>query len=101
MIDAVRSHREIAADIQRFIEEEQFSKAQELLGAFARAVIEACNSSGKEQEFQQAREFLRSAVIATKARRAHYLEDLRGIEGQRGYLSSLPVDRKRKVDVSG
>ena len=52
-------HHTLANDIQRLIRQEQYTEAQNLLPSFAQAVIEACNRGEQEQEFLQAKQFLR------------------------------------------
>ena len=85
------NHHKLAGDIQRLIHQEQYAEAQELLPSFAQAVVEACNKSDQE--------FLQSAVIAVKARRAHYLVQLEDLEHHRAYVGS--PDRKLNLDFTG
>jgi hypothetical protein len=93
------NHQKLAGDIQRLIHDEQYTEAQELLPSFAQAVVEACNGSGQEQEFLKAKQFLQSAVVAVKARRAHYLVELDDLGRQRAYVGA--PDRKASFDVMG
>jgi hypothetical protein len=93
------NHHKLAGDIQRLIHQEQYAEAQELLPSFAQAVVEACNKSEQEHEFLQAKQFLQSAVIAVKARRAHYLVQLEDLEHHRAYVGS--PDRKLNLDFTG
>ena len=79
-------HHELAGAIQRLIRQEQYTEAQELLPSFAQAVVEACNTGEQEQEFLRAKQFLQSAVIAVKARQAHYLGQLEDLERHRAYV---------------
>src|SRR5215207_6029149 len=98
MISGV-THHKLATEIQRLIHEEQYAQAQELLPTFAQAVVEACNETGKEQEFLQAKKFLQSAVVAVKAQRAHYGMQLDDMKHQRAYTGAQ--DRKISFDISG
>ena len=85
MTIADATHRKIAGEIHRLIRQEQYSDAQELLPSFAQAVIDACNESGQEQEFVQAKQFLQSAVTAVKSRQAHYISELSDLGRERVY----------------
>ena len=78
-------HRKIAGEIHRLIRQEQYGDAQDLLPTFAQAVIDACNESGQEQEFLQAKQFLQAAVIAVKSRQAHYISELSDLGRERVY----------------
>jgi hypothetical protein len=99
MMIASATHQKLAGEIHRLIHEEQYARAQELLPNFAQAVIEACNASGQEQEFLQAKQFLQSAVIAVKSRRAHYLVQMEDLVHQRAYTGVS--DRKVNFDFTG
>jgi len=92
-------HHKLAGDIQRLIRQEQYTEAQNLLPSFAQAVIEACNRGEQEQEFLQAKQFLQSAVIAVKARQAHYLGQLEDLERHRAYVGA--PNRKPALDFTG
>jgi membrane protease subunit (stomatin/prohibitin family) len=98
MISGV-NHQKLAGEIQRLIHEEQYAQAQELLPSFAQAVVEACNETGKEQEFLQAKQFLQSAVVAVKSQRAHYGMQLDDLKHQRAYAGAH--DRKISFDITG
>ena len=93
------SHHKLAGEIQRLIHEEQYAQAQELRPTFAQAVVEACNETGKEQEFLQAKKFLQSAVVAVKAQRAHYGMQLDDLKHQRAYAGTQ--DRNISFDITG
>jgi hypothetical protein len=93
------NHHKLAGDIQRLIHQEQYAEAQELLPGFAKAVVEACNKSEHEQEFLKAKQFLQSAVVAVKARRAHYLVQLEDMGRHRAYVGA--TDRKPGLDFTG
>jgi succinate dehydrogenase/fumarate reductase-like Fe-S protein len=99
MIITTATHQKLAGEIQRLIQQEQYSRAQELLPNFAQAVVEACNASGKEQEFLQAKQFLQSAVVAVKSRQAHYMVQMDDLGRQRAYTGVS--DRKTSFDISG
>jgi hypothetical protein len=86
MMIADATHRKIAGEIHRLIRQEQYADAQDLLPSFAQAVIDACNESGQEQEFVQAKQFLQSAVIAVKSRQAHYISELSDLGRERVYV---------------
>jgi hypothetical protein len=79
-------HHKIADEIHRLIRQEQYGEAQELLPTFAQAVIDACNASGQEQEFLEAKHFLQSAVVAVKSRQAHYVAELSDLGRERAYV---------------
>ena len=49
----------------------------------------------------EASECLRSALIAARARRAHYLEELKTLEQQQVYLDTLRVRRTPGLDITG
>lgn len=98
MISGVNHHK-LAGEIQRLIHEEQYAQAQELLPTFAQAVVEACNETGQEQEFLQAKKFLQSAVVAVKAQSVHYGMQLEDLKHQRAYIGTQ--DRKTSFDISG
>ena len=85
MTIADSTHHKIAGEIHRLIRQEQYGDAQDLLPSFAQAVIDACNDSGQEQEFVQAKQFLQSAVIAVKSRQAHYISELSDLGRERVY----------------
>jgi hypothetical protein len=85
MIVAALNHHELAGEIHRLIGAEQYAEAQELLPSFAQAVIGACNESWQEQEFLEAKQFLQSALVAVKSRRAHYLSELVDLGHERAY----------------
>ena len=79
----------IADDIQRLICEERFDEAQALLPELAQHPPEL------------ARECVRAALIAARARRAHYLEELNILTQQARYLRSVTSARTPTVDVTG
>jgi hypothetical protein len=93
------NHQKLAGDIQRLIQEEQYDQAQELLPKFAQAVVEACNSMDREQDFLEAKRFLQSAVVAVKARSAHYVDQLADLAHQRAYTGTS--NRTAGLDISG
>lgn len=93
------THHELAGEIHRLIREEQYGEAQELLPTFAQAVIEACNTSGQEQEFLKAKEFLQSAVVAVRSRQAHAITELAGLGRQRAYVGT--PERRISLDCTG
>jgi hypothetical protein len=93
------AHHKLAGDIRRLIHQEQYAEAQELLPDFAQAVVEVCNKSEQEHEFLQAKQFLQSAVIAVKARQAHYLTQLEDLGRHRAYVGA--PDRKPGLDFVG
>ena len=95
MTTAGATHRTIASEIHRLIREEQYSKAQELLPSFAQAVITACNESWQENEFLEAKHFLQAAVVAVKARQAHYVSELGDLGRERAYTGI----REQKVSL--
>jgi hypothetical protein len=92
-------HQKLAGEIQRLIHQEQYDEAQELLPKFAQAVVEACNGLEREQEFLHAKQFLQSAVVAVKTRRAHYAVQLEDLTRQRAY-AGVPK-RIVSVDFTG
>lgn len=49
----------------------------------------------------QARESLRSALISARARRAHYVEELRTVQHQGAYLNSLRGSNTPGLDFTG
>jgi hypothetical protein len=93
------THHTIAGEIERLIRHEQYGEAQELLPSFAQAVIDACNESGQEQEFLEAKEFLQSAVTAVKVRQAHYVSELSDLGRERAYAGVR--DQKVTLDCTG
>lgn len=93
------THKKLADEIQRLIQQEQYTQAQDLLPTFAQAVIEACNETGQEQEFLQAKQFLQSAVVAVKSRRSHYVGQLDDLNHQRAF-AGVP-NRTISFDVTG
>ena len=93
------NHHKIAGEIERLIRQEQYGEAQELLPSFAQAVIDACNESGQEQEFLQAKEFLQSVVTAVKVRQAHYVSELSDVARERAYAGVR--DQKVTLDCVG
>ena len=76
-------------DLQRRICEERFAELTAMLPELMHYPPE------------QARESLRSALIAARARRAHYAEELRTLQQQQAYLNSLRVSRPPELDVTG
>ena len=76
-------------DLQRLISEDRFAEVTAMLPGLVRHPPE------------QARESLRSALIAARARRAHYVEELRTLQQQQAYLNSLRISRTPEVDVTG
>ena len=93
------THHQIAGRIQQLIREEQYGQAQDLLPSFAQAVVEACNASGQEQEFLEAKQFLQSAVTAVKTRRAHHLSQLGDLGRERAYVGE--PERRPSIDFAG
>lgn len=90
------TYHQLASEISSLIAGERFDDALHLLPAYAQAVTEACPS---EDDFRQARDFLKAACKSVKARRAHYISQLGTAKGQRAYMGSgLPI---RSVDVTG
>ena len=76
-------------DLEKFICEERFAEVTAMLPDLMHHPPE------------QARESLRSALIAARARRAHYVEELRTLQQQQAYLNSLRVSRTPGLDVTG
>ena len=76
-------------DLQRLICEERFAE------------VAAMPPDLTHYPPEQARESLRSALIAARARRAHYAEELRTLQQQQMYLNSLRVSRRPALDVTG
>ena len=99
MIVGKATHQTLAGEIHRLIRQEQYGEAQELLPSFAQAVIDACNASGQEQEFLDAKQFLQSAVVAVKSRQSHYVGELADLARERAYASVR--DQKTTLDCVG
>ena len=79
----------IANELQRLICEERFAEVEALLPQLT------------QHPPEEARECLRSALIAARARRAHYMEELNVLQQQARYLGSIPADRAPGLDVTG
>ena len=92
------TYHELADKIQHLIRHEQYAPAQDLLPTFAQAVIEACNESGQEQAFLEARQFLKSAVVAVKSRQAHFVSELSDLRRQRAYTGTPDPERQHALD---
>lgn len=93
------THQKLADEIHRLIRQEEYSQAQELLPSFAQAVIESCNASGQEQEFLKAKQFLQSAVVAVKSRKAHYIAEFADLRRERAYTGT--PERTISLDCRG
>ena len=76
-------------DLQRLICEERFEELAEVLPGLSH-----CPAS-------QARDSLRLALIAARARRAHYVEELRTLQQQQAFLNTLRISRMPALDVTG
>ena len=76
-------------DLQRLICEERFAELAAMLLDLLHYPPE------------QARESLRSALIAARARRAHYVEELTTLQQHHVYLDSIRVSRPPELDVTG
>ena len=99
MISASSTHQKLAAEIHRLIRQEQYAEAQDLLPSFAQAVIESCNASGQQEEFLKAKQFLQSAVVAVKSRKAHYIAQLADLNCERAYTGT--AERTISLDCCG
>ena len=76
-------------DLQRLICEERFAELTAMLAKLMHDPPE------------QAHESLRSALIAARARRAHYVAELTTLQQQQAYLNSLRISRTPGLDVTG
>jgi hypothetical protein len=83
-----------ADTLRRLINEERFAEAHDLLAALAERPLDM-------QELRDVCESLRSALTGTKARRAHYLEELSTLQQQWAYFKTLAANRTPGVDVTG
>lgn len=92
-------HQELAGKVRLLLDEERFDEAERLLPEYAHAVTEECISASREEEFQQARDFVRTTLQLVRARRAHLIRQLTDADRQRAYLGHS--SSAGKVDCQG
>jgi hypothetical protein len=76
---------ELRTRIARFLAEERFEEVRAILPAYAHAVVASCNSKGDAAKYAEARDFLKEALHATQARRAHMAATLSSVRVENAY----------------
>ena len=76
------------------MDEERFAEAQELLARLAQTL-------GNPQSVCDMHDFLKSAVVALKARRVHYIEELETLRKRQAYFNSVAPALAHSFDLTG
>jgi hypothetical protein len=82
-------------EIRRLLNEERFAQAHELLARLTQKSLD------DPQNVCDMHHFLRSAVIAIKARRVHYIEELKTLQKRQAYFNSVAPASTHSFDVTG
>jgi hypothetical protein len=80
----------LAREIQRLIQEEDYSAAQRLLPSFAEAVTGDAGGQASLETLEGAARFLRSAARTVKVQRSHHAVALEELRGKQNTSPAIP-----------
>lgn len=78
--------------LNRFIEQERFAEAQMLLPSYTRALDERLRESGGTEDLKQAIAVFQSALMKTRAARAHIAAGISDLNRARAYTGECPPE---------